>query len=78
MTKVGMFEAKTHFSQLVDQLLSGQTEYVSVLRRGKPVVRIVPETQAGSTRDLHPIYSGKIKERNCDWFADESDLWEEA
>ena len=78
MTKVGMFEAKTHFSQLVDQLLSGQTEYVSVLRRGKPVVRIVPETQAGSTRDLSPIYSGKIKERNCDWFADESDLWEEA
>lgn len=78
MTKVGMFEAKTHFSQLVDQLLSGQTEYVSVLRRGKPVVRIVPETQAGSTRDLRPIYSGKIKERNCNWFADESDLWEEA
>ena len=78
MTKVGMFEAKTHFSQLVDQLLSGQTEYVSVLRRGKPVVRIVLETQAGSTRDLRPIYSGKIKVRNCDWFADESDLWEEA
>ena len=78
MTKVGMFEAKTHFSQLVDQLLSGQTEYVSVLRRGKPVVRTVLETQAGSTRDLRPIYSGKIKERNCDWFADESDLWEEA
>ena len=78
MTKVGMFEAKTHFSQLVDQLLSGQTEYVSVLRRGKPVVRIVLETQAGSTRALRPIYSGKIKERNCDWFADESDLWEEA
>ena len=78
MTKVGMFEAKTHCSQLVDQLLSGQTEYVSVLRRGKPVVRIVLEPQAGSTRDLRPIYSGKIKERNCDWFADESDLWEEA
>ena len=78
MTKVGMFEAKTHFSQLVDQLLSGQTEYVSVLRRGKPVVRIVLESQAGSTRDLRPIYSGKIKERNCDWFADESNLWEEA
>ena len=78
MTKVGMFEAKTHFSQLVDQLLSGQTEYVSVLRRGKPVVRIVLESQAGSTRDLRPIYSVKIKEQNCDWFADESDLWEEA
>ena len=78
MTKVGMFEAKTHFSQLVDQLLSGQTEYVSVLRRGKPVVRIVLESQSTPKRDLSPIYSGKIKERNCDWFADESDLWEEA
>ena len=78
MTKVGMFEAKTHFSQLVDQLLSGQTEYVSVLRRGKAVVRIVLEIRDGARGDLRPIYSGKIKERNCDWFADESDLWEEA
>lgn len=40
MTTIGMFEAKTHFSQLVDDLLSGNTDKVYVSRRGKPVVQI--------------------------------------
>ena len=75
MTQVGMFEAKTHFSQLVESLVSGDTDYVSVMRRGKPVVRIVPER---SVRNLRPLYKGKLVEENCDWFADEPDLWEEA
>lgn len=40
MTAVGMFEAKTHFSELVDDLLSGKTDRVCVSRRGNPVVQI--------------------------------------
>ena len=41
MVSVGMFEAKTHFSSLVDDVLSGRTDYVRVLKRGRPAVRIV-------------------------------------
>lgn len=78
MTQVGMFEAKTHFSQLVESLVSGDTDYVSVMRRGKPVVRIVLEVPEKPVRNLRPFYKGKLVEKNCDWFADESDLWEEA
>ncbi len=40
MTAVGMFEAKTHFSELVNDLLSGKTDRVCVSRRGNPVVQI--------------------------------------
>lgn len=78
MTQVGMFEAKTHFSQLVESLVSGDTDYVSVMRRGKPVVRIVLEVPEKPMRNLRPLCKGKLVEKNCDWFADESDLWEEA
>ena len=78
MTQVGMFEAKTHFSQLVESLVSGDTDYVSVMRRGKPVVRIVLEAPEKPVRNLRPLYKGKLVEKNFDWFADESDLWEES
>lgn len=78
MTQVGMFEAKTHFSQLVESLVSGDTDYVSVLRRGKPVVRIVLEVPEKPARNLRPLYKGKLVEKDGDWFADESDLWEES
>ena len=78
MTQVGMFEAKTHFSQLVELLVSGDTDYVSVMRRGKPVVRIVLEVPEKPVHNLRPLYKGKLVEKNCDWFADESSLWEEA
>ena len=40
MIKVGLFEAKTHFSQLVDDLIVGKNDCVYVLRRGKPAVQI--------------------------------------
>jgi antitoxin (DNA-binding transcriptional repressor) of toxin-antitoxin stability system len=38
MTSCGMFEAKMHFSQLVDSLVSGRTDCVRVSRCGIPVV----------------------------------------
>ena len=40
MTAVGMFEAKTHFSELVNDLLTGKTDRICVSRRGSPVVQI--------------------------------------
>lgn len=38
---VGLFEAKTHLSELVNQVSEGGTEIV-ITRRGKAVARIVP------------------------------------
>ncbi len=44
MVTMGLFEAKTHFSQLVDDLVIGKTDCVCVLRRGKPAVQITLAT----------------------------------
>ena len=40
MTRVGMHEAKTHLSKLVERAEAG--EDVVIQRNGKPVVRLVP------------------------------------
>jgi prevent-host-death family protein len=39
--EVGIFEAKTHLSELVDQVASGG-EDVLITKRGRPVARLVP------------------------------------
>ena len=41
MDQVGMFEAKTHFSELVERVVT-EGRPVTVTRRGKPVVDITP------------------------------------
>ena len=40
---IGLFEAKTHFSKIVDDLLNGRSGAVPVMRRGKPAVYIVTD-----------------------------------
>lgn len=45
MTTVGMHEAKTQFSRLVDRALAG--DEVVVTRRGEPVVRLAPVRPVG-------------------------------
>lgn len=40
MTSVGAFEAKTHFSQLLERVERG--EEILITRRGRPVARLVP------------------------------------
>jgi prevent-host-death family protein len=40
MRRVGLFEAKTHLSALVDDAVAGKTTIVT--RRGKPVAEIAP------------------------------------
>ena len=42
MTSIGMFEAKTHFAQFVDELAAGKVARFVVTRRGKPVAEIIP------------------------------------
>lgn len=58
MKTIGSFEAKTHFSRLMDQVRHGESFLVTV--RGKPVARIVPD--AGEQK--HPRFGsdkGRIK-----------------
>jgi len=43
MKHVGMFEAKTHLSSLVDEVEKGRE--VVITRHGKPVARLVPAEQ---------------------------------
>ncbi|MDR2730860.1 MAG: type II toxin-antitoxin system prevent-host-death family antitoxin [Treponema sp.] len=38
--QIGAFEAKTHFSQIIDKVMQG-ADFI-VTRRGKPVAKIVP------------------------------------
>ena len=40
MTIVSLFDAKTHFSRLVEDLVQGRNDTVVVSRHGKPVVQI--------------------------------------
>lgn len=56
MTAVGMFEAKTHFSELVNDLLTGKTDRICVSRRGTPVVQITLIHE-----EEPPIVLGKAK-----------------
>ncbi len=42
MHTVSLFDAKTHLSRIVEDLLSGKEEGVVIARRGKPVVLVTP------------------------------------
>jgi prevent-host-death family protein len=48
VTEVGILEAKTHLSRLIDQVEKG--EEVVITRHGKPVARLVAPRQANLTR----------------------------
>jgi prevent-host-death family protein len=52
MATVGMFEAKTHFSELAKRVEAG--EEITVTRRGAPVLKLVP---ASHDRDTDSIRS---------------------
>ena len=47
-TQVGVFEAKTRLSELVDQVASGR-EGVVITKRGKPVARLTATASEAST-----------------------------
>lgn len=58
MSEVGMHEAKTHLSQLVERALGG--EEIVLTRRGKPAVRLQPIRQAISREELFGCMAGQI------------------
>jgi len=52
MNTVSLFDAKTHLSRIVRDLLSGVEEAVIVSRHGKPVVKIVRFRESGASRRI--------------------------
>ncbi|MBN1676296.1 MAG: type II toxin-antitoxin system prevent-host-death family antitoxin [Kiritimatiellae bacterium] len=52
MRTVSLFEAKTHLSRLVEELVSGKEDQVVISRRGKPVVRVTPLGRADASKRI--------------------------
>lgn len=48
--RVGLFEAKTHLSDLVSRAEAG--EVITITRHGKPVARLVPPVRRSSAAEL--------------------------
>ena len=51
-----MYQAKTHLSRLVEQVLSG--EEVILAKAGKPLVRLIPYVEEPA-----PLYFGLLKDQ---------------
>lgn len=74
MIQMGMHEAKSNLSKLVDRALEG--EEVMITRNGTPVARIVPlEQRRPSLNDVRGIWKGKVRmddphEPLPDWLQD--------
>jgi len=49
-TRVGLHQAKTHFSELLRRVEAG--EEITILRRGKAVARLVPSREPAAARPL--------------------------
>ena len=58
MTQVGMHEAKTKLSQLVERAEAG--EEIVIARRGTPVVRLTPVTKTSSMAAVRGSLKGQI------------------
>jgi len=56
--RVGVHEAKTHFSRLIREVEEGAE--VIVLRGGKPIVKIVRATNVTSPADSFGIFKGQF------------------
>lgn len=59
MSTVSLFNAKTHFSQLVEQIASGAEDEIIIARHGQPVARLVPIKAVDSARRIG-IASGEF------------------
>jgi prevent-host-death family protein len=65
MAEVGMHEAKTKLSQLVERAHSG--EDVTITRNGTPVARLVPVKPVNRLREAWGVWRGQV------WMADDFD-----
>jgi prevent-host-death family protein len=59
MTQIGMHEAKTKLSQLVERAEAG--EEIVIARNGTPVARLVPVANANGMAAIHGALRGRIQ-----------------
>ena len=59
MTKIGMHEAKTNLSKLVERVEGG--EEIVITRRGEPAVRLVPERRGDGFASLAGAWRGRVR-----------------
>jgi prevent-host-death family protein len=59
MAEVGMHEAKTQLSKLVERVEAG--EEILITRRGEPAARLVPERRGGGFASLSGAWRGRVK-----------------
>jgi prevent-host-death family protein len=59
MTRVGMHEAKTQLSKLVERVEAG--EEIVITRRGEPAARLVPERSGGGFASLAGSWRGHVE-----------------
>jgi prevent-host-death family protein len=59
MEQVGMHEAKTRLSQLVERAEAG--EEVVIARNGTPVVRLVPIARTSSLARVRGAWRGRVR-----------------
>jgi prevent-host-death family protein len=58
MAQVGMHEAKTKLSQLVERAEAG--EDIVIARNGKPVARLVPIARVARRAALRGVWRGRV------------------
>jgi prevent-host-death family protein len=59
MAQIGMHEAKTKLSQLVERAEAGEDIVIS--RNGKPVARLIPVRSTNSLADIHGTLRGEVQ-----------------
>jgi prevent-host-death family protein len=59
MTRIGMHEAKTQLSKLVERAEGG--EEIVITRRGEPAARLVPARQGAGFASLVGTWQGRVK-----------------
>jgi prevent-host-death family protein len=59
MTRIGMHEAKTQLSKLVERVEAG--EEIVITRRGEPAARLIPERRRGGFASLMGTWRGRVK-----------------
>jgi prevent-host-death family protein len=67
MKQIGSYEAKTHLSQLLDEVEAGQS--VVITRNGRPAARLVPvagdapdgDAAIAAMQEFGEVHKGKLK-----------------
>lgn len=52
MQTVSLFNAKTHLSGLIEQIVSGAETEITIARHGQPVARLVPIPQTDTAKRI--------------------------